>query len=148
MIDEINKNRLDPSRVFLELTESVFVEDPTLLQQSFDFFRSHGVCISLDDFGRGNSSFWMLHNYKVDCIKLDQSFIRTIDTSHEKIDYAIVKSTSVLCQNIGCRSVAEGVENEEVYDKIKDFGFTALQGYLFSKPLSAENFEKYLDSHT
>ena len=135
------------SCIVVELTESIFVADTVMVKNSFELLRKHGIKIALDDFGTGNSSFWMLHNIDVDIIKLDQSFIRGLDKSTNKIDFAIVESVCLMCKRIGCLTIAEGVETEDIQNMINKFGFAGLQGYLFSRPVEVPDFEKFLYSH-
>ena len=135
-------------RIVVELTESVLNVDTIKVKNSFDILREHGVKIALDDFGTGNSSFWMLHNIDVDIVKLDQSFIRKLDTEDNSgIDHAIVKSVGIMCNHIGCKTVAEGIETESIWKIVSDYGFTGLQGYLFSKPIEVPDFEELLEKY-
>lgn len=145
VIDEIGRYQLDPSCVIIELTESVLVTDTAIVRRTFDFLKQHGVSIALDDFGRGNSSFWMLHNFNVDYVKLDQAFIRSLNNDKTDIDYAIIRSTILLCESMGSQAIAEGIENEAVYQNIYDYGFTALQGFLFSKPVPYDELCVFLE---
>lgn len=138
---------VDQSRIIVELTESVFASDTILVQKSFEALREQGFKIALDDFGTGNSSFWMLHHLNVDIIKLDQAFIRGLNKSGNETDYAIVESVAYLCDRIHYLTVAEGVENEELWKRIREFGFVGLQGYLFSKPVPEDQFEVLLEQY-
>lgn len=147
IIEAVEKYNVDASCIVVELTESIFVADTVMVKNSFELLRKHGIKIALDDFGTGNSSFWMLHNIDVDIIKLDQSFIRGLDKSTNKIDFAIVESVCLMCKRIGCLTIAEGVETEDIQNMINKFGFAGLQGYLFSRPVEVPDFEKFLYSH-
>lgn len=148
IIETIEKYNADPNNIVVELTESILNVDTVKIQKSFDLLRKHHIQIALDDFGTGNSSFWMLHNIDVDIVKLDQSFIRGLDTKNLGIDYAIVESIGLMCNRIGCQTVAEGIETEAIWKLISRFEFTGLQGYLFSKPIEVPNFEDFLESHS
>lgn len=148
IIDAIEEFGADPTRIVAELTESVLNVDTIKVKNSFDILREHGVKIALDDFGTGNSSFWMLHNIDVDIVKLDQSFIRKLDTEDNSgIDHAIVKSVGIMCNHIGCKTVAEGIETESIWKTVSDYGFTGLQGYLFSRPIEVSDFEELLEKY-
>lgn len=147
VINEIERYHLDPSCVIIELTESVLVTDTAIVRRTFDYLKQHGVGIALDDFGRGNSSFWMLHNFNVDYVKLDQTFIRSLNNDGIGIDYAIIRSTILLCESMGSHAIAEGIENETVYRNICDYGFIGLQGYLFSKPLPYTELCSFLEQN-
>lgn len=144
IIETAKKYNIDPNYIIVELTESVLAVDTSMVKTSFDLLKKHGVKIALDDFGTGNSSFWTLHNINIDIVKLDQSFIRGLDKSDTSIDYAIIESVGIMCNRIGCMTVAEGVENEAIWDMISKFEFTGLQGYLFSRPVEVVQFEEIL----
>lgn len=147
IIDTIRKYKVDPHYIIVELTESILAADTVMVKKSFELLKKHGVKIALDDFGTGNSSFWMLHNISVDEVKLDQSFIRGLDISGKGIDYAIVESVGIMCNRIGCMTIAEGVETDTIWKMISKFEFTGLQGYLFSRPVEVPDFEKLLSDY-
>lgn len=144
IIETIKEFEVDPRRIIVELTESVFAADTVMVRSSFELLKRYGIEIALDDFGTGNSSFWMLHSMDVDIIKLDQSFIRGLEKNCKKIDYAIVESVGLMCDRIGCKTVAEGVETDGIWKMISGFQFSGLQGYLFSRPVETDSFEKLL----
>lgn len=144
VIEAIDKYGADPKHIVVELTESILNVDTMKVKQSFQILRDRGIMIALDDFGTGNSSFWMLHNIDVDIVKLDQSFIRKLDAKDTGIDRAIVESVGIMCNRIGCKTVAEGIETEEIWKMVSEYGFTGLQGYLFSKPIEVSEFEELL----
>lgn len=147
IVENVRMHNIDPKNVIVELTESVLATDTDMLKTSFRLLKQEGIKIALDDFGTGNSSFWTLHNIDVDVLKLDQSFIRGLENEASGIDYAIVESIGIMCNRIGYYTVAEGVENDEIWNMIKKFGFTGLQGYLFSRPIEVADFEKFLVEH-
>lgn len=147
IIDTAEELGVDPNYIIMELTESILAADTVMVRASFELLKKHGIKIALDDFGTGNSSFWMLHNIDVDVVKLDQSFIRGLDTSGKGIDYAIVESVGIMCNRIGCMTVAEGVETDTIWKMISRFEFTGLQGYLFSRPVEIPEFEELLTEY-
>lgn len=138
---------VDTTGIVVELTESILAADTVMVKQSFKLLKEQGIQIALDDFGTGNSSFWMLHNIDVDIVKLDQSFIRGLDESGEGIDYAIVESVGLMCNRIGCKTVAEGIETQMLWNSISRFEFEGLQGYLFSRPVNVAEFELLLEKY-
>ena len=144
IIKTVNMYHLDTSSVIVELTESVLAADTDMVRNSFELLKQNGIKIALDDFGTGNSSFWTLHNINIDILKLDQSFIRGLNNGEKRIDYAIVESVGLMCNRIGCKTIAEGVENNEIWKMINKFEFTGLQGYLFSRPVDIASFEERL----
>lgn len=132
---------LDPKWLELEVTESVFadIEDaPELLRE----IRDYGVYISIDDFGTGYSSFNYIKHMPVDTLKIDASFVRDIHRNEES--KAIVKAVLTLAETLGIRVIAEGIEMTEQLEVLNEDGCKWGQGFLFSKPLSSEAFEKYL----
>lgn len=147
IIEAIKEYGADPAKIVVELTESILNVDTVKVKKSFEMLREHGILIALDDFGTGNSSFWMLHNIDVDIVKLDQSFIRKLDTIGTDIDHAIVESVGLMCNRIGCKTVAEGIETEAIWKMVSEYGFMGLQGYLFSRPIEVPDFEKLLEKY-
>ena len=147
IIKTVNMYHLDTSSVIVELTESVLAADTDMVRNSFELLKQNGIKIALDDFGTGNSSFWTLHNINIDILKLDQSFIRGLNNGEKRIDYAIVESVGLMCNRIGCKTIAEGVENNEIWKMINKFEFTGLQGYLFSRPVDTDSFEELLEKY-
>ena len=147
IIKTVNMYHLDTSSVIVELTESVLAADTDMVRNSFELLKQNGIKIALDDFGTGNSSFWTLHKINIDILKLDQSFIRGLNNGEKRIDYAIVESVGLMCNRIGCKTIAEGVENNEIWKMINKFEFTGLQGYLFSRPIDTASFEELLEKY-
>lgn len=147
ILENIDRYGVDPTGIIVELTESVLDVDTVMLMSSFQLLKSRGIKIALDDFGTGNSSFWMLHNIDVDIVKLDQGFIRALNPSGEGIDCAIVESVRLMCKRIGCKTVAEGVETELIWNLLSKHEFNGLQGYFFSKPIEVNDFEKLLNKY-
>ncbi len=147
IIMSAQKYDIDTSLIAIELTESIYAADTYMVNQSFDILRQHGIKIALDDFGTGSSSFWTLHNIKVDIVKLDQSFIRGLENDESGIDYAIIESTALLCDRIGIHTIAEGIETEEIWEKIRHFNFYGLQGFVFSKPIEEQEYQQLLESY-
>ena len=126
---------LAPSRLILEITESVLLQHSDdrliLLHQ----FRALGIRIALDDFGTGYSSLSYLRSFPFNKIKIDRSFIRDVDTNQES--NVIVGAMINLARNLGMTSVAEGVETSQQLGVLRDQGCSKVQGYLFSRPLPA-----------
>ena len=146
-IETAEKAGVDPHFIVMELTESVLAADKMYVKSSFEALHRRGFKIALDDFGTGNSSFALLHDIDVDIIKLDQSFIRGLCEGGRTLDYAIIESIAFLCSKIQMDTVAEGIENLELWNKIREFGFTGLQGYYFAKPMAKAEFEAYLERY-
>ena len=127
---------LEPDRLVLELTETTLIDDAVAAQGVLREFRRRGVRIALDDFGTGYSSLTYLRAFPIDVIKIDESFVRTIDTEHQ--DLAIVEAVVRLAGKLGIEVVAEGIETPAQLDAIVHLGCDALQGFLFSPPRPGE----------
>ena len=138
----LQESGFDPHYLELELTESVLMQNVELAIKVLNHFNNMGIKIAIDDFGTGYSSFSYLSKLQVDCLKIDQSFIRNIDAS--KDDRIIVSAINTMAHSLGLYTVAEGVEKESEYLFLKEEGCDSIQGYYFSKPLSAEKFENLL----
>jgi diguanylate cyclase (GGDEF)-like protein/PAS domain S-box-containing protein len=139
----IHKYGIDPSRLKLELTEGVAAHDIDSIVTKMNTLRNEiGVTLSLDDFGTGYSSLSYLKRLPLDQIKIDQSFVRDITT--DESDAVMIKTIIGMAHNFGLNVIAEGVETEEQLAFLIQNGCMAYQGYLFSKPLSIEEFEKLI----
>ena len=126
-------------RLTLEVTESVLMTDPTRAMQVLGDLRGLGVQLALDDFGTGWSSLTHLQRMPVHEIKIDRSFVAAMAT--EASSAAIVSSTVDLAHALGLRVVAEGIEDEATWRRLRDVGCDAAQGYHLSRPLPAGVFE-------
>ena len=133
VIDKVKKYKIAPSRLKLELTESLIVNDFRNVISKMKYLRKYGIQISIDDFGTGYSSLQYLKNFPVDQIKIDQTFIFNLTRSKE--DTAIVKSIIDLGTALGYEVVAEGVETKEHFKLLKKLGCKYYQGYYFAKPV-------------
>ena len=137
---------LSPNKLELEITESATMEDIDKAVAILCTFNKMGLHLSIDDFGTGYSSLNYLKRFPIHTLKIDQSFIRNLDTSFE--DAAIVKSIITLAHSLRLSVVAEGVETKEQFDYLDNLGCDEIQGYLFSPPVSASEFSKMLSSST
>jgi diguanylate cyclase (GGDEF)-like protein len=131
--DVLKETRLDPSRLELEITESVLLDSGEVSALSFNALRAAGVRIALDDFGTGYSSLTYLHKYPVDKIKIDRSFVQNIDS--DAASDAIVQAMVDLARALGVEVTAEGVETEAQRSYLARIGCHELQGFLLSRPL-------------
>jgi diguanylate cyclase (GGDEF)-like protein/PAS domain S-box-containing protein len=131
-----------PEYLELELTESVAMHNPQGVIAMMDNLHERGVRMSIDDFGTGYSSLSYLKKFKVYKLKIDQSFVR--DTSTDPEDKAIVSAIINLAKSLGMRTIAEGVETEGQFEFLREQGCDEMQGYLFSKPIPAKQFEALL----
>jgi EAL domain-containing protein (putative c-di-GMP-specific phosphodiesterase class I) len=136
---------LAANRLELEITESVLLQDNDKTMQMLHRFRDMGVRIAMDDFGTGYSSLSYLRSFPFDKIKIDRSFVN--DIGAKKDAAAIVDVVASLSRTMGMTTTAEGVETQEQLEKVKAAGYTEMQGFLFSRAMSAEDITGTYFSH-
>lgn len=132
---------IDPCWLHIEITESVFSDNPVQTTELVRKLHDSGFVIELDDFGTGYSSLMTLNELELDVIKLDMSLIQKDKPGTER---NVLDFCTQLTKMMKLESVAEGVETQEQLDRIKQVGCDYIQGYFFSKPLPIVEFEKYL----
>ena len=138
----INQYTIDPSRLKLELTESMLVDNVEQIIATMNALKELGITFSLDDFGTGYSSLQYLKKLPLSQLKIDQSFVR--DILGDKSDEAIVSTIIAMAKNLGLDVIAEGVENEAQKQILLDNACVHFQGYLFSKPLEINAFNQLI----
>jgi diguanylate cyclase (GGDEF)-like protein/PAS domain S-box-containing protein len=136
----LEENTLPSEKLELEVTEGFIMEDPEFAIRQLSFLREIGVELSIDDFGTGYSSLSYLKRLPIDKLKIDQSFVREIP--HDQDDMAITDAVIAMGQTLGLSVIAEGVETDVQVDFLTSHGCSEGQGYLFSKPVRSEEFEK------
>ncbi len=134
----LQESGIDPSQLELELTESILIGDTEQVLETVMRLKRMGVKLSIDDFGTGYSSLSYLKRFKVDKLKIDQSFIRNLASDAE--DAVIVRAIIQMAHNLGLRTIAEGVESQQVLDRLHLYQCDEVQGYLISRPVSAAQF--------
>lgn len=137
----LNKSNLHPSMLELELTESILMNDAEQILKSVHEFKKLGIQLSIDDFGTGYSSLAYLKRFAVDKLKIDRSFIR--DILDDKEDATIVKTIIQMAKSLKLKTIAEGVECQNTLEILQSYACDEIQGYFFSKPLEAQEFEKF-----
>lgn len=142
----LEKTGLEPSRLNLEITETLLVE--TSPQRSLDFQRlkSMGINFHLDDFGTGYSSLSYLHKYPIDVLKIDRSFIARFDSDDESRE--IVRAILAMARVLNLSVIGEGIETEQQLSSLHDLGCTTGQGYLFERALPADAILELLDKRS
>jgi diguanylate cyclase (GGDEF)-like protein/PAS domain S-box-containing protein len=131
---------LAPACLEIELTESLFMTDVSLAVELLHGMKALGINLSIDDFGTGYSSLSYLSRFPIDVLKIDRSFVAEI--TRDSNDAAIVASIIALAHNLKLAVIAEGVETEEQLDYLRRHGCDEMQGYYFSRPLPAADFEQ------
>jgi diguanylate cyclase (GGDEF)-like protein len=125
----------------LEITESAFVQDAKRAVAVLSQLKGLGIQVALDDFGTGYSSLRYLKEFPIDTIKIDQSFIS--DLTKDKSSYAIVAKTIELAEMLDLAIVCEGVETREQYEQVQALTSDYCQGYLFSRPMTADKVDQF-----
>lgn len=142
VLECLNNTKVDPQKLFLEITESSIMSDPQRSIHILQRIHAKGIRISIDDFGTGYSSLSKLKALPIDEIKIDRSFV--MDMMNDNNDEIIVRSIIDLSRNMGLQVIAEGVEDEDTLQKLKEFGCTEAQGYHMGKPMSRSDLEVWL----
>ncbi|HEY2028904.1 MAG TPA: EAL domain-containing protein [Myxococcales bacterium] len=132
----MKERQIEPSRLRLELTESMLIGNGAVAQEALQHLRDIGVRLCIDDFGTGYSSLSYLHELPIDALKIDRSFIGAIGQDDRK--HKIVQSILLLGKGLGIEVVAEGVETQQQVDALLKLGCERAQGYFYSRPLPLE----------
>jgi diguanylate cyclase (GGDEF)-like protein/PAS domain S-box-containing protein len=138
----LEEAQLPPNYLELELTEGVAADDPEHAIAIMDDLHARGVRMSLDDFGTGYSSLSYLKRFNIYKLKIDQSFVRDITIDED--DKAIVRAIVLMSHSLNFKTIAEGVETAEQLAFLRECGCDEVQGYYFSKPLSAELLAEFV----
>lgn len=149
LIDSIDSTlaiwNIAPHLLTIEVTEGALLEDPERCIKVLTAVRDRGIRVSIDDFGTGYSSLSYFKRIPADELKIDKSFVLNFKESIE--DQSIVETIIGLAHKFDMRVVAEGVENIETLQLLKNMGCDYAQGYLFSKPLNRDGFAEWLENY-
>jgi len=138
----LKETTVPATRLELEVTETAVMTEPVRAVECIKKLRVLGVQVAIDDFGTGYSSMAYLKELLVAKIKIDKSFVKDMAANHH--DAVIVRSTVELGHNLGMKVIAEGVENQVVWDKLKALGCDSAQGYYMGRPVAADKFTEWL----
>ena len=144
MQEIVTNNGLEAKDLLLEITESAYTDNSQQIVDTVMALRNRGFKIEMDDFGSGYSSLNMLTSLPIDALKLDMKFIRNICSN--KKDCGLVEIMIKIADLLEVPIIAEGVETKEQMELLKGIGCEIIQGYYFSKPVPAEEFERYIQS--
>ncbi len=128
--------------IAVEITEGLLLNADSEITDKLLTFRDAGIQVAIDDFGTGYSSLAYLKKFDIDYLKIDQSFIRNL--THDSADYVLSEAIVVMAHKLGLSVIAEGVETAQQRDILKSIGCDYAQGYLYSKPVPADEFEALL----
>ncbi|PYQ61349.1 MAG: hypothetical protein DMF58_05215 [Acidobacteria bacterium] len=130
----------DPERLELELTESMAVQKSERSRAILRDLRGMGIAIGVDDFGTGHSSLTYIKQFPVDTVKIDRSFV--VGVTRKRSDQSIVSAVLLVANQLGLRTIAEGVENDKQCEFLRDRGCREIQGFLISKPLDPATLQR------
>jgi len=136
---------IEPEAFTLELTESEMLTDTSAALDVFNRLRMKGFSLSIDDFGTGDSSLKKLYQSPFSELKIDQHFVRRMDKDEEAV--SIARICILLAKEFKMHTVAEGVETQEIWGKLKELGCDIAQGYFIAKPMPGEAFIKFCQNH-
>jgi diguanylate cyclase (GGDEF)-like protein len=140
IINALATSGLHPTRLEIEITETVLLQDKEATLAVLHQLRALGIRIAMDDFGTGYSSLTYLQCFPFDKIKIDRSFVEDIADNAGSLN--IVRAVAALANGMGMAATAEGIETQDQLDKVTAQGCTEMQGYLFSRPLPAHEIER------
>jgi len=140
----LKETGLDARCLVVELTEAIAADKPAAVRAVLMELRALGISISVDDFGTGHSSLARLREYPIDYLKVDRSFVRGIETSHDMSE--MLGAVSAMARQLGLKLVVEGVENQAQLGIVRSRQCDYVQGYLFSQPLTHVNATALLES--
>jgi len=135
---------VDPRRLGVDVPEAALLDDSDRTAEALRRLKAGLIAVTIDDFGTGYSSLSHLKRFPIDCVKIDRSLVRDISTDPD--DAAIVAAIITMSRSLGLDVVAEGVETREQVDYLRSHGCSAAQGYLFSRPLTAEGLGEWLQA--
>ena len=143
-INHVHEMKLSGNDVSIEITEGVLLNNRPEVAESMSTIHAAGIEVAIDDFGTGYSSLSYLQKFKIDYVKIDQSFTRNLAPG--STDLALSEAIIVMAHKLGMRVIAEGIETEGQRELLVGAGCDFGQGFLISKPLSSEEFERLLQS--
>ena len=145
LADMLRDNRLDPTMLVLEVTESALMGELVTSLDILTRLRMKGFGLSIDDFGTGYSSLSQLHRIPFTELKIDQSFIMSMEQDEES--QAIVKTCIMLGHELNMEVIAEGVESQNIFDMLSSYGCDIAQGYHIARPIPADELFTWVTAH-
>ena len=140
--DALQQTGVDPSRLQLEMTESVAAADPKLTITVLSHLKHMGIGVILDDFGTGTTSLRGLRQFPVDALKIDRSLVREMQTDRAASD--IVELITAMAHKMNLKAIAEGIETARQLERLLELGCEFGQGYYFSQPMEAKAAQQFM----
>ncbi|MCM3743933.1 GGDEF and EAL domain-containing protein [Sporosarcina luteola] len=141
----ITEANIKPKSLVLEITENVALEDTEAVANRINLLTSMGYSVSIDDFGKGYSAFIYLQHFPIQQIKIDRQFINGL--GNDPKSSGIVQTIIHLAEMLGLQTIGEGVETQQQWDLLKQFGCSELQGFYFSRPVPVEEIDALIRNH-
>jgi diguanylate cyclase (GGDEF)-like protein len=141
----LTRHGVAPERLTVEITETTMLTDVPLVHEHLDSLRRLGVRVAIDDFGTGYTSLAHLRSLPVDVLKIDRSMIMNSDKQPDAHVLSLLVETA---HALGLRLVAEGVETPQQFSHVRDLGCQSIQGFLFSRPVPADEFRAYITANS
>jgi EAL domain-containing protein (putative c-di-GMP-specific phosphodiesterase class I) len=145
LTETLREHDLTPSDIGIEITEHVFIDTATQIDENLAALTQMGIRLSLDDFGTGYSALSSLMRFPLAALKIDSSFIRNI--THDTSSHPITTAAIDLAHGQSLLAIAEGVETEQQAKRLRQLGCDAAQGYYFARPQPANNITELLETH-
>lgn len=145
-LDHLQSIGLPASCIVVEITENMLLNEREDVKEKLLHLRDAGIQVAIDDFGTGYSSLSYLKKFDIDYLKIDQSFVR--DLASDPNDLALSEAIIVMAHKLGLKVIAEGVETEAQHDMLLNAGCDYAQGYLYARPMPAEEFDAMLARQT
>ena len=143
--EALEASGLSPDHLVVEITENILMHDPASTEERISKLKSLGISVAIDGFGSGYSSLAYLSKFPVDILKIDRSFIASMTSSEHSS--ALIHSLVQLGKSLGLVTVAEGIEERHQLEQLRDELCDTGQGFLYAKPLSAEELTAFLGAH-
>ncbi|MEP6482799.1 MAG: EAL domain-containing protein [Rudaea sp.] len=138
LIALLRRHSIQPENLRLEVTERMLIENPPAAKRTLESLRRHGLAVSLDDFGTGYSSLSYLHQYPVQALKIDRSFIADLAVDQPRGSAAVVRAILALAGALGMQVIAEGIETQAQHEALIELGCEFGQGFLYARPQPAQ----------
>jgi diguanylate cyclase (GGDEF)-like protein/PAS domain S-box-containing protein len=142
----IAEQNINSNNIVIEITEGLLLDASSLVKSQLKMLAKAGINVSMDDFGTGYSSLSYLKKFDIDFLKIDQSFVKNMDTDNN--DHVLCQAIIVMAHRLGLKVIAEGVETEQHVKLLSNAKCDYLQGYFVEKPIPKNDFEAFVKAHT
>ncbi|HET8898642.1 MAG TPA: EAL domain-containing protein, partial [Rhodanobacteraceae bacterium] len=140
LLDLLERHAVEPHSIRIEVTERALLDNPSHVKRTLEHLRRHGIGVSLDDFGTGYSSLSYLHQYPLQSLKIDRSFVASLGEGPQDGSTPIVRAILTLAESQGMQVIAEGIETERQREVLAAIGCEFGQGFLFARPAPVETW--------